>query len=107
MNGIPLSSRPLHALPPFTRTLLHDLQRLRSRLFTALNLLPSIATAACKTASGHDSSTKRRHTARMPAPLSRLKSAMVLKFDAKRPVSHINSMLRWHLAPVAGSTARG
>jgi len=34
--------------------------------------------------------------ARMPAPLSRRKSAIVLKSSAMRPVCHISSTLRWH-----------
>ena len=33
--------------------------------------------------------------ARIAAPLSRRKSAMVLKSGANRPVNHINSTLRW------------
>jgi hypothetical protein len=34
------------------------------------------------------------HTARIAAPLSRRKLAMVLKSGARRPVSHISSTLR-------------
>ena len=71
--------------------------KLRSRLLTALNLLPSMATAACENSlSSRHSTTKRLHTLRMPAPLSRRKSAMVLKSGARRPVNHISSTLRWH-----------
>lgn len=46
--------------------------------------------------SSRHSSTKRRQTFRMPAPLSRRKSAIVLKSGARRPVSHISSTLRLH-----------
>ncbi len=71
--------------------------KLRSRLLTALNLLLSMATIACENSfSSRHSRMKRRQTLRMPAPLSRRKSAMVLKSGAKRPVSHISSRLRWH-----------
>ena len=37
----------------------------------------------------------RRQVARIAGPLSFLKSAMVLKSGANRPVSHISSTLRW------------
>lgn len=57
-----------------------------SRLFTALNLLPSIATSACENSlSSRQISTKRLHTLRMAGPLSRRKSAIVLKSGARRP----------------------
>jgi len=36
-----------------------------------------------------------RQAARIAGPLSFLKSAMVLKSGASRPVSHISSTLRW------------
>lgn len=36
------------------------------------------------------------NTLRMPAPLSRRKSAMVLKSEDNRLVNHISSRLRWH-----------
>ena len=67
-----------------------------SRLLTALNLLPSMATIAFV------NRFNRRHrvtncvqTARIAEPLLRRNSAMVLKSGIKRPVSHITSMLRW------------
>src|SRR3954464_8862916 len=63
----------------------------------SLDLLPSMATTACENSlSSRHRTTKRRQTLRMPAPLLRRKSAMVLKSGARRPVSHINSRLRWH-----------
>jgi hypothetical protein len=34
--------------------------------------------------------------AQIASPLSRRKSAMVLKSGANRPVNHISSILRWH-----------
>ena len=37
----------------------------------------------------------RAHAARIAGPLSRRKSAIVLKSGISRPVSHISSMLRW------------
>src|ERR1700758_2900288 len=67
-----------------------------SRLFTALNLLPSIATTArVNKPSWRHRTTNWAHTARIAAPLSRRKLAMVLKSGARRPVSHINSILRF------------
>jgi hypothetical protein len=52
---------------------------LRPRLFTALNLLPSIATpASAKRPSRRHSSTNRAQTWRMAGPLSLRKSAIVL-----------------------------
>src|SRR5216683_4260446 len=63
--------------------------------FTALNLLPSIATTArVKSLSLRQSSTNCPHTARIAAPLSLRKSAIVLKSGASRPTNHINSILR-------------
>ncbi len=66
-----------------------------SRLFTALNLLPSMATSvSVRRFSFLHSSTNSRHTSRIASPLSLRKSAMVLKSGANRPVSHISSTLR-------------
>src|SRR6516162_2931378 len=66
-----------------------------SRLLTALNLLPSIATVArLNSFSRRQSSTNCPHTARIAAPLSLRKSAIVLKSGASRPTNHINSILR-------------
>jgi hypothetical protein len=42
------------------------------------------------------SATKREQTLRMAGPLSRRKSAIVLKFGARRPVSQISSRLGPH-----------
>ena len=67
-----------------------------SRLLTALNLLPSMATTAwVNSLSPRHSSTNCAQAARIAGPLSRRKSAMVLKSGISRPVSHISSMLRW------------
>jgi hypothetical protein len=50
-----------------------------SRLFTALNLLPSIATLACVSSPiARHSATKRAQTWRMALPLFLRKSAIVL-----------------------------
>jgi len=66
-----------------------------SRLFTALNLLPSIAaTAWVNRASRRHRTMNCRQTARIASPLSFLKSAIVLKSGHSRPVSHISSTLR-------------
>ena len=66
-----------------------------SRAFTALNLLPSIAaTAWVNSSSRRHRSMNCRQAARIAGPLSFLKSAMVLKSGASRPVSHIISTLR-------------
>ena len=66
-----------------------------SRLLTALNLLPSMATMASENNSSSRHSTMNwRHTLRIAAPLSLRKSAMVLKSGVSRPVSHISSTLR-------------
>ena len=67
-----------------------------SLVFTALNLLPSIAaTAWLNRSSRRHRSMNLRQAARIAGPLSFLKSAMVLKSGARRPVSHISSTLRW------------
>ena len=66
-----------------------------SRLLTALNLLPSIATIASETDfSWRHSTMNSRQTLRIAVPLSLRKSAIVLKSGVKRPVSHISSTLR-------------
>ena len=66
-----------------------------SRLLTALNLLPSIATTAwVNRFRRRHSVTNWLHTALIAGPLSRRKSAMVLKSGISRPVSHITSILR-------------
>src|SRR5580704_11110154 len=71
--------------------------KFRSRVLTALNLLPSIATLASLSSSRRrHSPTNSRQTLRMASPLSLRKSAIVLKSGIRRPVSHTNSMLRWH-----------
>src|SRR5271169_1791896 len=71
--------------------------KLRSRVLTALNLLPSIATlASLNNSRCRHSITNSRQTLRMASPLSLRKSAIVLKSGISRPVSHTNSMLRWH-----------
>src|SRR3984893_13005958 len=71
--------------------------KLRSRVLTALNLLPSIATLASLNSSRRRHSiTNSRQTRRVASPLSLRKSAIVLKSGIRRPVSHTNSMLRWH-----------
>src|SRR5208282_2401841 len=60
-----------------------------SRLFTALNLLPSMATiASANRFSRRHSTTNWRHTLRIAAPLSLRKLAMVLKSGISRPVNH-------------------
>ena len=67
-----------------------------SRLLIALNLLPSMAMNCCVNRSRfRHSSTNCRQTLRMPTPLSLRKLAIILKSGVSRPVSHINSMLRW------------
>src|SRR5256885_4127245 len=71
--------------------------KFRSRVLTALNLLPSIATLASLNSSRRrHSTTNSRQTLRIASPLSLRKSAMVLKSGIRRPVSQTNSMLRWH-----------
>src|SRR5712671_503910 len=69
--------------------------RLRSRLFTALNLLPSTATLAfaSRPILRHNS-TNCAQTFLIAEPLSLRKSAMVLLSGANRPLSHITSRLR-------------
>jgi hypothetical protein len=67
-----------------------------SRLLTALNLLPSIAmTARLNSLNWRHNTTNCAQAARIAGPLSRRKSAIVLKSGISRPVSHISSMLRW------------
>jgi hypothetical protein len=66
-----------------------------TRLFTALNLLPSIATIACVNNSRpRHNSMNSLHARRMPLLLSFLKSEIVLKSGINRAVSHIISTLR-------------
>src|SRR5215212_8035807 len=66
--------------------------KLRSRVLTALNLLPSIATLASLSSSRRrHSTTNSRQTLWMASPLSLRKSAIVLKSGIRRPVSHTNS----------------
>src|SRR3954467_11232361 len=69
--------------------------KLRSRLLTALNLLPSMATLALvsRPMSGH-SATNWAHTLRIADPLSLRKSAIVLSSGTNRPRSQITSRLR-------------
>src|SRR5262249_2777765 len=60
-----------------------------SRLFTALNLLPSIATLAFESRPiRRHSSTNRAQTFLIAPPLSLRKSAIVLWSGANRPSSH-------------------
>jgi len=55
-----------------------------------------MATIDCENRSSlRHSSMNWRHTLRIALPLSRRKSAMVLKSGVRRPLSHINSTLRW------------
>src|SRR5258705_4031898 len=62
--------------------------KFRSRVLTALNLLPSIATLASLNSSRRrHSTTNSRQTFRMASPLSFRKSAIVLKSGIRRPVS--------------------
>src|SRR5215217_4719051 len=71
--------------------------KLRSRVLTALNLLPSIATLAgteqLETPAQYHELTA--HLANGIAVVLR-KSAIVLKAGVRRPVNQTNSMLRWH-----------
>ncbi len=63
----------------------------------ALNLLPSIATcSADSSCAPRQNSMKARHAPRIAAPLSFLKSAIVLKSGCSRFSNHITSTLRWH-----------
>ena len=68
-----------------------------SRLLTALNLLPSIATrpssSRCRL---RRRAIRRQQTLRIAGPLSFRKSAIVLKSGVSLPMSHISSTLRWH-----------
>src|ERR1700716_4302342 len=69
--------------------------KFRSRLFTALNLLPSMATLAVASRPiSRQSSTKRAHTLRIAGPLSLRKSAIVLWSGTRPQRSHIASKLR-------------
>src|SRR5260370_15609502 len=71
--------------------------KFRSRVLTALNLLPSIATLASLNSSRRrHSTTNSRQTSPMAVPLFFRKSAIVLKTGIRLPVSQTNSMLRWH-----------
>lgn len=71
------------------------LVKLRSRLLTALNLLPSMATSASENKpSCWHSTTNCRQTPRMALPLFLRRLAMVLKSGVRRPASYIRSMLR-------------
>jgi len=66
-----------------------------SRLLTALNLLPSIATLASeKSFRPWHNTTNSRQTRRIAGPLSLRKSAIVLKSGDRRPVSQMSSTLR-------------
>lgn len=69
--------------------------KFRSRVFTALNRLPSTATTPpARRPTCRQSITKCRQVARSASPFSRRKSAIVLKSGARRPISHISSTLR-------------
>src|SRR3981081_3377444 len=73
-----------------------------SRLFTALNLLPSIATLASPRRSRRrHSRTNARQTLRIASPLSLRKSAMVLKSGIKCPVNQLDIALALPLKPSA------
>ncbi len=77
------------------RVCILPLVKLRSRWFTALNLLPSIATvASVKSFQRRHSTMNSRQTFLMATVFSARKSASVLKSGAKRPTSHISSRLR-------------
>ena len=66
-----------------------------ARVFSALSLLPSMATNTwMKSFKSRDTTTNRRYTLRISVPLSRLKSAIVLKSGARRPANQIRSTLR-------------
>ena len=78
-----------------SRRFILPLVKFLSRLLTALNLLPSIATRAwLNRFSCRHSTMNCRHTRRIALPLSLRKLAIVLKSGISRPVSHISSMLR-------------
>ena len=75
-----------------------------SRVFTALNLLPSIAaTAWVNSSSCRHSTTNWRHAARIAGPLSFRKSAMVLKSGRQPPRQphQLDVALRLALQPPA------
>ena len=66
-----------------------------SRLLTALNLLPSMATmASVNSSSLRHRTTNYRQTLRISLPLSLRKLAIVLRSGARHPVSYMSSMLR-------------
>ena len=66
-----------------------------SRLFTALNLLPSIATSdSVNRLSPRHNTTNSRHTPRSALPLFLRNAAIVLWSGINRPVSHMTSTLR-------------
>jgi hypothetical protein len=74
----------------------YALVKLRSLLFTALNLLPSMATTASENRSScWHKTTNRRQALRIALPLSLRKFAIVLKSGVRRRVSHKSSMLCW------------
>src|SRR3954447_23980051 len=69
--------------------------KLRSRLLTALNLLPSVATLALASSPmSRHSTTNWGQPWRIAAPLSLRKSAIVLSSGTNRPRSQITSRLR-------------
>src|SRR5208283_1127153 len=73
-----------------------------SRLFTALNLLPSTATLASPRSSRRRRSrTNARQTLRIASPLSLRKSAMVLKSGIRRPVDQLDIALALPLEALA------
>ena len=75
-------------------------QSFLSRLFTALNLLPSMATlAVVRRPISRQSSTKRAHTLRSATPLSLRKSAMVLSGNSVLCPRSAPSMKRFIRAP--------
>ena len=66
-----------------------------SRVFTALKRLPSTATTPPESRPmPRQIATKAAQARCSASPLSRRKSAMVLKSGASLPVSHISSVLR-------------
>ena len=77
------------------RRFIFALVKFLSRLLTALNLLPSIATSAwLNRLSCRHSTMNWRQTCRIARPLSLRKLAIVLKSGISRAASHISSMLR-------------
>ena len=61
-----------------------------------LKAIEKVMLAALNNSRCRHSITNSRQTWRMASPLSLRKSAIVLKSGIKRPMSHTNSMLRWH-----------